>query len=155
MHGPIRNRLEELLNANAQQVSLNQHLASCPECAQQLDEMKDQALLLRTLRAAEEVEPAPGFYARVIQRIEEEGVGSIWSVFVDGPFGKRLALASLALALGLATWLVGVEREDGHMGSEPVIYQEATALDVPVTGDQAHQRDVVLVNLASYSQQSE
>lgn len=154
MHGPIRDRLEELLNANTQHTGLDQHVAACSECARQLSEMRNQALLLRTLRT-DEVEPAPGFYARVRQRIEEEGVRSIWSVFLDGPFGKRLALASLALALALATWLVGVEREDGHMGSAPVIAQEATAPDVPVTGDQAHQRDVVLVNLASYSQQSE
>ena len=152
MHGPIRDRLEELLNAPTSEASLTQH---CPDCSEELKQMKDQAALLKTLRAPGELEPAPGFYARVMQRIEEDGVRSIWSVFVDGPFGKRLAYVSLALALLLGTWIVGVEREDGHMGSEPVIAQEAANSDVPVTGDQAHQRDVVLVNLASYSQQSE
>jgi hypothetical protein len=89
-----------------------------------------------------------------MQRIEEEGVTSVWSVFLEGPFGKRLVFASLALALVLGTWIVGVERQDGHMGSEPVI-AEQNSHDIPVTGDAAHQRDVVLVNLASYSQQTQ
>ncbi len=75
-------------------------------------------------------------------------------MFLEGSFGKRLVFASLALALILGTWIVGVEREDGHLGSEPVIAEQNNR-DIPVTGDRAHQRDVVLVNLASYSQQSQ
>jgi hypothetical protein len=115
--------------------------------------MRDHAALFRSLRVDEEMEPAAGFYARVMQRIEEEGVASIWSVFLEGPFGKRLVFASLALAILLGTWIVGMERQDGHMGSEPVIAEQQNR-EIPVTGDAAHQRDVVLVNLAAYSQQS-
>jgi anti-sigma factor RsiW len=154
MHGPIRDRLEDLLSSKTQQMDASGHLASCPGCADELKQMQAQSALFRSLRAPEELEPPPGFYARVMQRIEEEGVGSVWSVFLEGPFGKRLIYASLALALILGTWIVGVEREDGHMGSEPVIAEQANR-DMPVTGDPAHQRDVVLVNLASYSQQSQ
>jgi len=153
MHGPIRDRLEDLLS-NTPQRAVSEHLASCPGCADELNQMQAQSALFRSLRAPAELEPAPGFYARVMQRIEEEGVGSVWSVFLEGPFGKRLVYASLALALILGTWIVGVEREDGHMGSEPVIAEQDNR-DMPVTGDPAHQRDVVLVNLASYSQQSQ
>jgi hypothetical protein len=40
------------------------------------------------------------------------------------------------------------------MGSEPVIAEQQNR-EIPVTGDAAHQRDVVLVNLAAYSQQSQ
>jgi len=115
--------------------------------------MREHAELFRSLRPGEELEPAAGFYARVMQRIEEEGVASVWSVFLEGPFGKRLVFASLALAVLLGTWIVGMERQDGHMGSEPVIAEQQNR-DIPVTGDAAHQRDVVLVNLAAYSQQS-
>jgi anti-sigma factor RsiW len=154
MHGPIRDRLEDLLGRTPQRAEASEHLASCPSCADELNQMQAQSALFRSLRAPEEIEPSPGFYARVMQRIEEEGVGSVWSVFLEGPFGKRLVYASLALALILGTWIVGVEREDGHMGSEPVIAEQVNH-DVPVTGDPAHQRDVVLVNLASYSQQSQ
>jgi hypothetical protein len=106
------------------------------------------------LRAPADLEPAPGFYARVMQRIEENGVYSIWSVFTEGPFGKWLAYGSLAIALLLGTWVVGVEREDGHFGSsESVVAQHASG-ETPVAGDEAHQRDAVLVNLASYSSTS-
>jgi len=113
--------------------------------------MKEQIELLHSLRAPEDLEPAPGFYARVMQRIEEGGVASIWSVFTEGPFGKWLAYGFLAVALLLGTWVIGVEREDGHLGQPPTIAQEREN-DMPVTGDRAHQRDVVLVNLASYAQ---
>ena len=154
MHGPIRHRLEQLLSDTAQQADTSDHLASCAACAEEFSQMRAQSQLLRGLRAPEEMEPAPGFYARVMQRIEEEGVCSIWSVFLEGPFGKRLVYASLALALILGVWVVSVERADGHLGSEPVIAEQSHR-DLPVTGDPAHQRDVVLVNLASYSHQSQ
>lgn len=154
MHGPIRDRLEDLLSEQPQQrAEPSEHLESCPECSGELQHMRDHAELFRSLRVTEELEPAAGFYARVMQRIEEEGVASVWSVFLEGPFGKRLVFASLALALILGTWIVGVERQDGHMGSEPVIAEQGNR-EIPVTGDAAHQRDVVLVNLAAYSQQS-
>jgi hypothetical protein len=91
-----------------------------------------------------------------VQRIEDAGVRSVWSVFTDGAFGTWLAYASLALALLVGGWLVSTERHDGHIGSEPVIAHESpSGADMQVKGDRAHQRDVVLVNLASYSEQSQ
>lgn len=150
MHGPIRDHLEELLGTNTQRPDSEAHLASCDECARELAEMSRQARMLRTLRAPEDVEPAAGFYARVMQRIEERRLTSMWSVLIDTPFGKRLAIASLALAFVLGAWVIGVEKEDGHLGSGPVIAQQS--VDVPVIGDQTQQRDAVLVNLASYSE---
>jgi len=150
MHGPIRDHLEELLGKNAGRLDSRAHLASCDECTSELAEMRRQARMLRALRVGEDIEPAPGFYARVLQRIEERRLTSMWSVLIDTPFGKRLALASLALALVLGTWVIGLEKEDGHLGSGPIIAQQVA--DVPVIGDQTQQRDAVLVNLASYSE---
>jgi hypothetical protein len=152
MHGPFRDRLEELLNPDASQEEIAHQLASHPDSAAEFEAMREQARLLSCLRAPSEVEPDPGFYARVVQRIEESGVGSIWSVFTDGPFGTWLAYASLALALLIGTWLIGMERADGHLGNpQPAVARQS----MQVTGDQAHQRDVVLVNLATYSDQSQ
>ncbi len=50
------------------------------------------------------MEPAAGFYARVMQRIEEKAQDSIWAVFVYSPFGKRLAFGSLSR--GSAAWFL-------------------------------------------------
>lgn len=155
MHGPIREKLEELLETGSLQEETSRHLAECQSCAVALKSMKEQSALLHCLRPSEEVEPAAGFYARVIQRIEDTTVRSVWSVFTEGAFGTWLAYASLALALLVGSWLVTTERHDGHLGSEPVIAHESpSGADMQVKGDQAHQRDVVLVNLASYSDES-
>jgi hypothetical protein len=154
MHGPIRDRLEELLSPDAKKEEISDYLASDPGCSVEFEAMREQSMLLRCLRAPAEVEPDPGFYARVVQRIEESGVRSIWSVFTEGPFGTWVAYASLALALLIGAWLVGIERADGHLGNSAPVIAHQSPTDMQVTGDPAHQRDVVLVNLATYSDQS-
>ena len=63
-----------------------------------------------------EIEPRPGFYARVLDRIEAQGPGSAWTLFFDSLFGRRIAMASLALAL-----LVGVYVISSEQSSEPEI----------------------------------
>jgi len=107
-------------------------------------------MMLRSLRAPENAEPAPGFYARVLQQIEERTGNSIWSVFVYSPFGKRLLYGSLTLALMLGTYVITQESRDGHLGGERIVAQEFH-YDAPVVGDQAQQRDAVLVNFAAHS----
>jgi hypothetical protein len=115
--------------------------------------MKQQADLLRSLTVEEEVEPVVGFYARVLQRIEERAKGSIWAIFIDSPFGKRLVFASLALAMLLSTYVVAEESRDGHLGGNPIIAQEThNDPDEPVMGSRSQQRDAVLVNFASYEE---
>jgi hypothetical protein len=110
--------------------------------------MKAQAELLKTLRAPEEMEPTPGFYARVLQRIEDCTKDSIWATLIS-PFGKRLAYASLTIALLLGTYVVAQESRDGHLGAERTIAQDFH-YDAPVTGSQAQQRDAVLINFAAH-----
>src|SRR5579875_3227337 len=115
MHGSVRDRLENLLSAGlseSERRKVEEHLSSCAECSSEFKAMKAQSEMFRSLRAPEEVEPTAGFYARVMQRIEERTSASIWSVFIDSPFGKRLAYASLAIALLLGTYLVTAESED-------------------------------------------
>jgi hypothetical protein len=115
--------------------------------------MKAQSSLLGLLRPSGEVEPTAGFYARVIQRIEESTPVSVWSFFINSAFSKRLAYASLAIALLLGTYVVTEESQDGHIGSRFVAHQTADV--TPVIGDQQEQRDAVLVNFASYQPGSE
>ncbi|MBV9157750.1 MAG: hypothetical protein JO097_15910 [Acidobacteriaceae bacterium] len=109
--------------------------------------MKTQSELLKALRAPEEMEPTPGFYARVIQRIEERAKDSIWAAFLYSQFGTRLAYASLTIALVLGTYVVAQESRDGHLGTSSAIAQDFH-YDAPVTGSQAQQRDAVLANFA-------
>jgi len=153
MHGSVRDRLESLLAEDGslrERQDVENHLSSCAECSTELQAMKTQSNLLGLLRAPEEAEPTVGFYARVIQRIEESGTASIWSIFVNSAFSKRLAYASLAVALLLGTYLFTEESQDGHLGTSLAARQ--TADITPVIGNQQEQRDAVLVNFASYQQ---
>jgi hypothetical protein len=152
MHGSIRDRLEDLLSAEQLAMGhqgLAEHLSSCHECSSELAGMRTQSEAIRTLRTAEELDPAPGFYARVMQRIEERAKDSIWSGFIGSPVAARLAYASLTLAVVFGTYVVTHESRDGHLRGDPIIAQ-ALHYDAPVFGSQAQQRDAVLENFASH-----
>jgi hypothetical protein len=112
--------------------------------------MQAQAELLNTLRAPEEIDPAPGFYARVLQRIEERAKESMWAAFITSPFAKRLTYASLTIAVMLGTYVVTQEARDGHLGGGSTVIAQSSHYDVPVTGSETEQRDAVLENFAAH-----
>jgi hypothetical protein len=131
--------------------------------------MRRQAALLRQWQVAPELgndaEPRAGFYARVMERIEAQGPGSIWSLFFDSVFGRRIAIASLALALLLGVYLVSTEQmaetDVASFGSGIQVLPESM---MPVQGisqedqpgavlTQAPDQDSVLVNLVTYQEQ--
>jgi predicted anti-sigma-YlaC factor YlaD len=147
MHGSVRNNLESLLEGTANAGAVEEHLASCDGCAESFSAMQAQRELLRSLRPKEELEPSAGFYARVMQRIEERAKDSIWAVFVYSPVGKRFALASLSVALLLGSYVVAAEKLDGHLMSGSSVADQVH-YDMPMDGDQAQQRDAVLANFA-------
>jgi predicted anti-sigma-YlaC factor YlaD len=152
MHGSVRDGLEDLLAAKPSAVGsqgLMGHLSSCEECSSEVQAMAEQSTLVRSLRAPDEVEPVAGFYARVLQRIEERAKDSIWAVFIYSPFGKRLTFASFTLALLLGSYVVAQESRDGHLLGGTMSAQELR-YDALVAGSQDQQRDVVLANFASY-----
>lgn len=151
MHESIRNKLESLLEGNAQGNEVSRHLASCGECGGELAAMRAQNDLLRSFKPAGEVEPMAGFYARVMQRIEEKAKRSIWAVFVYSPIGKRFALGSLSIALVLGSYVVAEEKIDGHLTTNVVMADQQVHYDVPMEGDQAQQRDAVLQNFAAHA----
>jgi anti-sigma factor RsiW len=154
MHGSIRDRLEDLLSAEGSAASdqgLVKHLSSCMECSSELEAMKAQSAFLHSLRAPDELEPQAGFYARVIQRIEERGKDSIWAVFMYSTFAKRLTYASLAATLLLSSYVISQEVESGP--SDEQITAQQFHDDPPVTGSLQQQRDAVLVNFVSHQGQ--
>jgi anti-sigma-K factor RskA len=154
MHREIRDRLEEVLDRpDPHGHAAGQHLETCIECRDEIAAMREQAAALRELRA--EVEPRPGFYARVMERIDASRAVSIWTLFFESAFGRRLAVASMALALLLGVYLVTSERA---LEEQPTTAQEASFVpgeDQPaamLTGTSVD-RDAVLVNLVTYREQ--
>ncbi len=103
--------------------------------------MREHAAWIRELRAPEDAEPKPGFYARVMERIEAQGPASIWSLFFESQFALRLAVASITIALGLGVYMVSVERTAPSEDRAPLI----------TTG--TPDRDAVLFNLVTYREQ--
>jgi predicted anti-sigma-YlaC factor YlaD len=154
MHRSIRDHLEEVLAGSrddgsrglARGSEVAEHLKNCEECGGQVEAMREQALLLRHLRS--EAEPRPGFYARVMERIEAEGPASIWNVFIESTFSRRVAMASMALALLFGVYVVTAEQNehatitvDGNASNQ--------VWNQPGTPD----RDAILVNLVTYQEQ--
>jgi len=164
MHQSIREDLEEYLKGSGDgrmPEHFAAHLASCESCAAEVRAMQAQSKLLRVLRPQADLEPLPGFYARVLDRIETQTEVSIWSIFLRPSFGRRLAIASALLVLLMGGYLISTEpNESGLMTNSipTVLSQDNVTLDdgagqnmVLSSGDSLQQqRDAVLVNLASY-----
>jgi len=153
MPEPVVEGLEEYLAGSARGARLatiEQHLASCQSCRLAIAQMRAHQQLLQELRGPDECRPAPGFYVRVMQRIDARRSASIWSVFLQPAFSRRLSYASLALlvVLSAAVW---------QGSGEPVIDQGnpmvVFALDMPDAPglDPGHDRAVVLTHLVSSS----
>jgi len=124
MHQTMRDTLERSLNGELDQASLK-HLAECEECSAEFAAMQSQSQALRRLRAPSEVEPRPGFYARVMERIEAEGA-SIWDLFFESIIGRRIAIASMALAVLLGFYLYTSEPSE-----ESAIADQQPAISLP------------------------
>lgn len=153
MHEPIEDGLEAYLTGRAGSDSyrgFEAHLAVCVECAAEVGVMKQQAEWMRELRAPADAEPSPGFYARVMERIEAQSAKSFWGVFLEPVFGKRLALACLALfvLLSSAAW----QTDAAPVPDESTVVSLLAARETPAaTGvDPNRNRTVVLTNFASY-----
>jgi hypothetical protein len=147
MHQPIRDNLEEYLKGSARQVpqEFHAHLKTCGDCARELLQYEAHSAMLQSLR--------PCFYARVMDRIEQEGRSSIWSVLLQPNFGRRLAMASAVMVMLLGTYFVTSERSEPDIAGTDVVFTGAPSAAGDLTQDglqQQRQRDAVLVNLAAY-----
>lgn len=153
MHEPIRNGLEDFLGGTAgrqRESVIDDHLRHCPECRGAVAAMRQHQAMLRQLRAPGELSPAPGFYARVLARIEAQRTNSIsiWSIFLEPLFARRLAYASLALfvLLGTALWQGGAQEALDEGNPIAVIAGDLPDAD---GADPGHDRAVVLTHLVS------
>jgi anti-sigma factor RsiW len=143
MHQVIVDRLEAYLAGAPGSREFTAHLESCQECRAELREMQEISSAFVALRTPEEIAPAPGFYARVAQRVEAERPRSIWGLcLLDPAFGKRVAFASVMTLAVLGSYLITRETEysAGPASPEVIMAQQAPARDP----------DVMLATLASY-----
>ena len=115
--------------------------------------MADQARMLRLLGTDEEIEPLPGFYARVLETLEARRSVGTWAMFADTGFARRLTYAALTLVIILGSYLVYLERGPQHDASRPVHLMAAEPLgQTHVGADPQRDRELVLVSLASYQE---
>jgi anti-sigma-K factor RskA len=152
MHREIQNHIEDVLAG-----SQRDHLSQCEECRSEVQGMQEQTVLMRELRAPESFvdDPRPGFYARVMERIEAEGPISIWNLFIESAFGRRIAVASLALALLVGVYVLTSERsaQDPMIAAQDA--QQAIPNQIVVVGEDAPARIISQVDQSSAGQSSQ
>jgi anti-sigma factor RsiW len=154
MHGLIRERLEDCLRgapAKALPPEVGEHLRTCDDCREELSGMQDQSRLMQVLAPPQAMDPTPGFYARVLERIEAERPQSFWDAFLEPAFGRRLLATSLALVCLLGGYLAFTESANEGTAARPKP-EAVMAVEHPAgMGQNADQdRETVLVSLASY-----
>lgn len=161
MHREIRDHIEDVLSGSK---PAKEHLEQCEECRGEVQGMQEQTALIRELRAPEDfaADLHPSFYARVMERIEAEGPISIWNLFIESAFGRRIAVASLALALLIGVYLVTSERssEDAMIAAQEsqqiVPGEDAPAREITLMDQSSADPssvDAVLANLVTYQEQ--
>jgi hypothetical protein len=152
MHDEILNELEGYLSGDPVSGSFTRHLANCPPCARDLEEMKQVSVDLQFFRidAAEAVHPPLRFYAKVARTIEAEEKSPLWGLFApDLQFFRKVAFASLMLLAILGSYLVSRESDfSASLDSEQAILTEHKA----IPHDNLVERDHMLIKLASYEQ---
>jgi hypothetical protein len=148
MHQPTVEGLEDYLSGKSQSPrlkSFHEHVAVCQDCRDLVTALSEQSVFLRELRIPETVDPAPGFYARVMDRIDAQASFSLWSVFLEPVFGRRFMYAALSLLVVLGTAVMSNAGAFESPEPSPIEVSATPGLDAD------HDRAVVLVNLASYS----
>lgn len=112
------------------------------------------ALFRRAFRA--EVEPDGAFYARVMNRIETQTKPSVWSLFAESMFAKRLAYASATFLVLVGVVFVSANESDQPLAaSDPQMIlagDQYTPVLMDVSMDVERDRQVVLANLATYQE---
>jgi anti-sigma factor RsiW len=153
MHAVVMESLEEFLAGTlepSERSSIEAHLGNCAACREELQGMEDLSLLFGSLRPQEEIEPPPGFYARVAAQIAERNAAPSWNNFfaLDPAWGRRLVFSCLLVLAAMGTYLVSSERaySSGPMPDAVMAQQTQPSFD------SAPASESMLVTLASYEQ---
>jgi predicted anti-sigma-YlaC factor YlaD len=154
MHRPVEDGLEDYLGGHAEPSRMkrfHEHVQKCADCRTELSAIESQARMVRSLKPGGEFEPAPGFYARVMGRIEAQSRESSWSLFLEPLVARQLMFASLCLLVLLASAAVSANIGTGHdsIAATPVSVFADEPLPAADGSDPQHDRTVVLTNLTS------
>jgi anti-sigma factor RsiW len=156
MHEPVIQRLEEYLDGGGPYPEVESHLSNCDDCRNELEAMRAQSTLLRRAFKVE-AEPDPAFYARVMGRIETQARPSVWSLFAESMFAKRLAYASATFLVLVGVVFVSAEQDQATAFGDPGVVlagdERYTPVNMDTDTDTERDREVVLVNLTTYQQQ--
>jgi anti-sigma factor RsiW len=131
----------------AERRRIDAHLHDCAHCSAEIDGFADVSRLFGALRS-EECAPAPGFYARVTERIDASAAApSFARLFAfDLVLARRLAFSCMLMLAVLGSFLVS--REVTYRGSftpEAVLSQDSAA-----SSDKAPAQDNMLLTLTAY-----
>lgn len=151
MHAVVMESLEEFLAGTLEPVELRAieaHLGGCAACREELRAMEDMSLLFGSLRSAEEIQPSPGFSARVLQQVSEQKAASSWTSFFvfDPVWAQKMVVACALLLVAVGSYLVTSER---RYTTEPMP-DAIMAQQTQPAFDSAPGSDSMLVTLAAY-----
>jgi predicted anti-sigma-YlaC factor YlaD len=150
MHRLIEQHLEEALSKKSLPSNhpAQRHLDECADCRTEVETMREHSALLRNLAPPGEMDPRPGFYARVWERIEAQRPVSIWNLFTESLWGRRLATASLSLALLMGAYVISTERSMRPVRQDTMARQLLP--DAPVLAAVNSSPNAVFMELVSY-----
>ena len=150
MHAVVIESLEEYLSGALEPAASREveaHLNACAACRSEIQSMQEVSRSFASLRVEEAAAPAPGFYARVKQQVEQQALPSVASLLgLNFAFGRRLVFASLLTLAVLGSYLV--TREAAYptgLSPEAVLAQQES----PVFAS-APAEDNMLVTLTAY-----
>lgn len=164
MHEPVRSNLEEILQGRlrpGQREVVAAHLKSCAACEAELGGMSLHADLLRSFRVSDAPEPSAGFYARVLNRVENQARPSFWELLTDPILGRRLVYATGTMFLLMASFLLATSGEQSQLArtpvemiaQPPVVPASHSAGAMPGFGEDMQQnREHFLATMASFSE---
>jgi len=150
MHAVVMNSLEEYLSGMLEPAAhrdIEAHLDTCDRCREELAGMQEISELFRSLHTEETVDPAPGFYGRVMQAVGGRKSAPAFAGWFEAnlAFGRRLVFASLLTLAVLGSYLVMHEGEypSGLSPESVMAQQNSPGFDSP------HSQDNMLATLTS------
>ncbi len=151
----VKDNLETYLSGELderQKAEWDAHLAAHPAAARQVALHEETASMLRELRPPEDDwSGAPGFYDRLAERIEEQRRIPFWSVFLQPPFGRRLAFASLMWLALLGSFFAFTDPVDSqkHVAEAFLVERPSAVFEVRLGADLNENRSSMLASLVS------